>query len=251
MFEIAAGYFSKLFVTANGNISAQIMLAIDMRITPEMNNDLKRYFTKEEVESAFFEINPTKAPVNKLKPILHVCINDNQGAFVPGRLISDNILIAHENFHALKSLKYGPKSGVALKLDMEKAYNKVEWNFLNEIMIKMGFDEVFVKLIMKCISIVTYHVRINDDSLVFIRNTANEANRLKDVLRIYEEGFGQKINVNKSSIYFFPNISEEGKLHVKNIMGIQEVENPEIYLGIPMIVGKTRLMGSNFCETNF
>ena len=49
----------------------------------------------------------------------------------------------------------------AVKLDMHKAYDIVEWNFLERIMIKMGFDRRWVKLIMACVTLVKYKVCFN------------------------------------------------------------------------------------------
>lgn len=45
---------------------------------------------------------------------------------------------------------------LALKLDMSKVYDWVEWGFLRQVMIKLGFDEAWINLIMRCISLVTY-----------------------------------------------------------------------------------------------
>ena len=64
-------------------------------------------------------------------------ISANQSAFIKGKLISDNILVAHECMHFLKNKRYGSHD-FALKLDMSKAYDKVEWSFVWFIMEKLG-----------------------------------------------------------------------------------------------------------------
>lgn len=83
--------------------------------------------------------------------ILPDIISDHQSAFVPRRLISDNILIAYESIHRIKK-KCGKRGLCAIKLDMHKAYDRVEWSFLEKIMIKMGVHRRWVQLIMPCVS---------------------------------------------------------------------------------------------------
>lgn len=65
----------------------------------------------------------SKAVVLQLKTVHNSLISFNQSAFIPGRLITGNVLIAHEIFHSIKSRYTGKKSYMALKLDMEKAYD--------------------------------------------------------------------------------------------------------------------------------
>ena len=80
-----------------------------------------------------------KVLANWLKPLLPHLISKTQGAFLSERTTTNNILIAHENLHYLKEKRTGKLRYMALKLDMSKAYERVEWVFLEKIMLKMGF----------------------------------------------------------------------------------------------------------------
>lgn len=111
----------------------------------------------------------SKVLVNHLKTMLNTCINEAQGAFVLGRLISDNVLVAYELMHSLKRKRFRKKGSFSLKLDMSKTYDCVEWIFLEGMMFHMGFDSSWVELIMHCISSVSYLVQINGmDNEVFL-----------------------------------------------------------------------------------
>ncbi|GAA0156811.1 hypothetical protein LIER_38349 [Lithospermum erythrorhizon] len=67
-----------------------------------------------------------KVLANRLRPVLMNIISETQSAFLPGRIISDNILIAHEILHYLNTNKKGRDTFMSIKLDMSKAYDKVE-----------------------------------------------------------------------------------------------------------------------------
>ncbi|KAH1083924.1 hypothetical protein J1N35_023685 [Gossypium stocksii] len=104
-----------------------------------------------------------KVVVNRMSTILGEVIDEAQGAFIPGRLISDNVLIAYEIFHSLKRKKTGNTGNFALKLDMSKAYDRVEWDFLAGMMTKLDFHTDWVVLVMRCVCSVSYSVSLNGD----------------------------------------------------------------------------------------
>jgi hypothetical protein len=98
----------------------------------------------------------SKVLANRLKKILDEIIAPNQSAFVPGRLITDTILLAYECTHFMKTRRKGNMGYAAVKLDMSKAYDRVEWSFIEKMMRKLGFAEDWFALIMKCVTTVTY-----------------------------------------------------------------------------------------------
>jgi hypothetical protein len=102
----------------------------------------------------------SKMMANRLRLILDDIISKEQSAFVPGRLITDNVLIAHECIHYLRNMK-GKTGGCALKLDMAKAYDRVEWRYLRAIMEKLGLPDRWCSLVMKCVTSVSFSVKVN------------------------------------------------------------------------------------------
>ena len=103
----------------------------------------------------------SKAVANRLKLVLQDIMCENQSAFVSERLITDNVLVAHEIMHHINRKKKGKYREMASKLNMSKAYDRVEWSCLQQIMAKLGFYENWTCLVMRCVSSVTYAVHIN------------------------------------------------------------------------------------------
>ena len=97
-----------------------------------------------------------------MRRLLEKLISPVQSAFVPGRSIHDNILLTHEIMHKFKTLK-NKTSWVAIKLDMEKAYDRLEWDFILKCLQELGFHPVWNKWIMECISTVSYSIIVNDE----------------------------------------------------------------------------------------
>ena len=104
-----------------------------------------------------------KVIANRLKLVLPDIISDNQSAFVPGRLITDNVLIAYELSHVLLNKKRGGEGIEAMKADMSKAYDRVEWDFLRAMLLKLGFGTRWIDLVMNCVTIVRYQIKITGE----------------------------------------------------------------------------------------
>ncbi|XP_026419800.1 uncharacterized protein LOC113315756 [Papaver somniferum] len=102
----------------------------------------------------------SKIIANRLKPFLSKIISPTQTAYVAGRHIQDNVIIAHELLHTMKTKKI-KHALVGMKLDMSKAFDRVEWTFLLDILRHLGFHSDWIALIEQCISTTDISLLIN------------------------------------------------------------------------------------------
>lgn len=72
----------------------------------------------------------SKVLANRLKRVIDKVISDTQSAFIPGRLITDNVMISYVVMHYMKRKTHGRNGWMDLKIDISKAYDRVEWDFL-------------------------------------------------------------------------------------------------------------------------
>ena len=88
-------------------------------------------------------------------------ISPTQSAFVPGRLITNNVIVAYEALHSMHIRKKGKTGLLALKLDVSKAYDQVEWMFLQGARQKLGFPEKWIERVMTCATTTSFSILLN------------------------------------------------------------------------------------------
>lgn len=95
-------------------------------------------------------------------------MDSSQGAFVKRRKIMDIILITSEYIDEIKKAK---KSGLVCKIDMEKAYDIVDWGFLRWVLIKKGFVDRLIRWIMECLDHSHFSIMLNGASKGFFSSS--------------------------------------------------------------------------------
>lgn len=244
----------------------------------------------------------TKIIANRLKEVLSVIISDTQSAFIPGRLISDNIMISYEVMHYLKRKRFGKEGYMMIKLDIIKAYDRIEWEFLEAMLRKMGFSEKWIHLVLCCVRTVTYnivhgdtdiahfipscglrqgdllsphlfimcaeglsaliqkyernqwikgikicrkalsisHMFFMDDSYLDCSAKMSEARRIMELLMVYERASGQKVNIDKSLVFFSINVIQYNRELVCQELQMIEPDEKSKYLGLPNLLGRKK-----------
>ncbi|XP_012847426.1 PREDICTED: uncharacterized protein LOC105967373 [Erythranthe guttata] len=170
-------FFQRFWSVVGSDVSKWVLALLNRRELPRAGNythivlipkcDNPRNMTQFRpisLSNVVYKI-ASKAIVNRLKPHMNSIISDSQSAFVPSRLISDNILIAYEVVHYMKR---STAEHMAIKLDMSKAYDRIEWSFLRGVMSRLGFHSNFIDLVMLCVSTVTYSFVLNGRSFGFL-----------------------------------------------------------------------------------
>lgn len=102
----------------------------------------------------------TKLIAERLKPLLCSLISPEQGGFVEGRQILDGVVTAMEAIHSMANSK---ERAMFMKLDMAKAYDRVSWEFLQNILLAFGFAEEWVNWVLSCVTSPSYSVLVNGE----------------------------------------------------------------------------------------
>ncbi|XP_015946638.1 uncharacterized protein LOC107471660 [Arachis duranensis] len=163
--KLAGDHFQNLFKALENLDMAACISHIPVRVTDDMNEQLMEGVTDKEIKEATFSLGSLKAPgPNGLNGIFfqkYWTVVGTESAFVGGRLIQDNLVIVQEMFHALNKKGMNASRNLAIKIDMNKAYDRLEWSFLEAILRAFGFNLYWIELLMKCVRQVSYKIKIN------------------------------------------------------------------------------------------
>ena len=104
----------------------------------------------------------TKAIVNRIKAIMPKITSCTQTSFVPGRQITDNIVIVQEVLHTMRRKKSG-KQYMTIKIDFEKAYDRLKWSFIRDTLVEMNFPLRLIEVIMECVTTASMRILWNGE----------------------------------------------------------------------------------------
>ena len=96
---------------------------------------------------------------DRLRLVLPHVVNDNQTAFIEGRLIGNNIIICQDLVRLYQRKKVSPRC--LFKIELKKAYDSISWDFINQLLLKLKFPDLFRKWIITVIASCSYTVNLN------------------------------------------------------------------------------------------
>ncbi|XP_074371302.1 uncharacterized protein LOC141712314 [Apium graveolens] len=239
------------------------------QVTENENADLIAAVTDIEVKEAIFSMHPEKSPgpdgsfqksSNRLKPCLGKLIFDKQSAFVEGRLLTDNALIAFEDrvMNLVTSVFYSFVHNASVFGDVVPQRGVRQGDPISPylyILCAEGLSSIIrrnedARLLYGCVIArgvpAISHLLFADDCYFFFRANKPEANVMKRILDCYEDVSGQVINRLKSTIIFSPNTSDMDKEEVCEQLGVNVIQTPGTNLGMPRCIGRRKVATFSF-----
>nr|GEZ63723.1 putative RNA-directed DNA polymerase, eukaryota, reverse transcriptase zinc-binding domain protein [Tanacetum cinerariifolium] len=133
----------------------------------------------------------SKIIANRIKHGLKTIISPNQSAFVLGRNITDNILLTQELMHNYHLDRGSPRC--AFKVDIQKAYDTVDWDFLRMILHGFGFHDKMVSWIIECVTTSSYSICVNGSLYGYFKGKRVSDDSSGRIWRFAEVGFGYAV----------------------------------------------------------
>ena len=166
------GFFQRCWPQVRDSVTQEVIKVFQTSKLPEyLNSTLIALIPKCSGPETIGQFRPislcntvykmvTKTIVNRIRPLLSHLVSPYQSAFVPGRRGVDNVIIAQELIHSMHRKK-GRVGSLILKVDLEKAYDRLEWSFIREVLLFFLFPKSLVDLILDCVSSSSISILLN------------------------------------------------------------------------------------------
>ncbi|XP_048422575.1 uncharacterized protein LOC125469371 [Pyrus x bretschneideri] len=171
---IPARFYQKFWHLCGKDVCDMVKVCFNTTQLPDnINNTFISLIPKVDNPTSMTQLRPislcstlykviSKILVGKLRPFLHKLVSPTQVSFVPGRQIIDNVIVAQEILHKYRNTK-GKKGFIAWKIDLSKAYDRLQWSFIREVLWEIGLRGKILELIMQCVTTVNYQTIVNGE----------------------------------------------------------------------------------------
>ena len=158
-----AGFFQKFWLLVGDSVRKEVeKVFIERKVLEYLNNTHIVLIPKIQGSEIIGNYRPislcnsvykiiTKIIVARIRPHLDTLVSPHQTAFILGRKGVDNAIIVQELIHTIGRAK-GNRGFMAIKINLEKTYDRIEWSFIREMLTLFNFPENLIKLIMNCVT---------------------------------------------------------------------------------------------------
>ncbi|KAG6393957.1 hypothetical protein SASPL_144533 [Salvia splendens] len=212
---IQTGFYQKHWEIVGGDINAEVSKSLSQFRLISLCNVMYKLVTK--------------TIATRLKKLMSVIVRPTESSFVAERHITDNIVIAQEAIHSMRSMK-GKHGVMALKVDLEKSYDRVT----HEIAKSVEARDWKPFKICKNDPLLS-HLFFADDLLLFGKADVVTDENIAHVMDEFCASLGMKVSTTKTTISFSKNVKNASRRNLKELLGVREVESLGKYLGVPLL----------------
>ncbi|XP_074271380.1 uncharacterized protein LOC141595316 [Silene latifolia] len=245
------GYTSKFFKDAWGEVGKEVIQAIQDffthgKLLKQLNATSLTLIPKCDRPQTVLQFHPitccnviykviSKLLCSRLAEVLPQLVDKNQGAFIQHRSIQENILIYEDLIRLYE--RPSPSPRCMFKIDLQKAYDTVEWEFVDKLMKMLKFPEGFRSKVMQCITTASFSLSLNGEMFGFFQGkrglSKGDAASMMLLLKsfsTFSKATGLRVSPAKSSAYF-GGVSDQLKQEILQVSGFTEGSLPFRQIG--------------------